>query len=135
MNLFQKKRINNKEYPVFVTAGDGKQKLAHILHNQYLNYCYKTLASIAGSLVVFGFGFGKYDEHIIEAINKAAQSQIQAKILFRRYGRNMSLKQGLESVSNTTFCWTKSITGLTSLKMPPNYQFKNLWFVTGYCQS
>jgi len=70
-----KKRIDNKEYPVFVTAGDGKQKLAHILHNQYLDYCYKTLTSITGSLVVFGFGFGKYDEHIIEAINKAAKGQ------------------------------------------------------------
>lgn len=70
-----KKRINNKEYPVFVTAGDGKQKLVHILHNQYLDYCYKTLSSIAGSLVVFGFGFGKYDEHIIDAINKAAKGK------------------------------------------------------------
>jgi hypothetical protein len=70
-----KKRIDNKEYPVFVTAGDGKQKLAHILHNQYLDYCYKTLSSITGSLVVFGFGFGKYDRHIIDAINKAAKGK------------------------------------------------------------
>jgi len=70
-----KKRINNKEYPVFVTAGDGKQKLAHILHNQYLEYCYKMLSSITGSLIVFGFGFGKYDEHIIDAINKAAKGR------------------------------------------------------------
>ena len=70
-----KKRIDNKEYPVFVTAGDGKQKLEHILHNQYLDYCYKTLSSISGSLVVFGFGFGKYDEHIINAINKAAKGK------------------------------------------------------------
>jgi len=70
-----KKRIERKEYPVFVTAGDGKQKLAHILHNQYLDYCYKKLSTITGSLVVFGFGFGKYDEHIIEAINKAAKQK------------------------------------------------------------
>jgi hypothetical protein len=68
-----KKRIDRKEYPVFVTAGGGKEKLAHILHNQYLDYCYKKLTTITGSLVVFGFGFGKYDEHIIKAINKAAK--------------------------------------------------------------
>jgi len=74
-----KKRIDKKEYPVFVTAGDGKQKLAHILHNQYLDYCYKTLSSITGSLVVFGFGFGKYDEHIINAINKAAKGKKEDK--------------------------------------------------------
>ena len=49
-----KKRIDKKEYPVFVTAGDGKQKLEHILHNQYLDYCYKKLSTIVGSLVVFG---------------------------------------------------------------------------------
>ena len=64
-------------HPVFVTAGDGKQKLAHILHNQYLAYCYKTLLDITGSLVVFGFG--KYDEHIIEAINKAAKKRKRDK--------------------------------------------------------
>jgi len=75
-----KKRIVGKEYPVFVTAGDGNQKLAHILHNQYLDYCYKKLATITGSLVVFGFGFGKYDEHIIEAINKAAKQKRQNRL-------------------------------------------------------
>lgn len=74
-----KKRIDKKEYPVFVTAGDGKRKLAHILHNQYLTYCYKTLSNITGSLVVFGFGFGKYDEHIIDAINKAAKGKKEDK--------------------------------------------------------
>jgi len=75
-----KKRIEDKEYPVFVTAGDGKQKLAHILHNQYLDYCYKALSTITGSLVVFGFGFGKYDEHIIDAINKAAKQKIPDRL-------------------------------------------------------
>jgi hypothetical protein len=66
-----KSRMAKKEYPVFVTAGDGSQKLEHILHNQYLDFCYKKLCKIKGSLVVFGFGFGKYDGHIIDAINKA----------------------------------------------------------------
>jgi hypothetical protein len=70
-----KKRIDKKEYPVFVTAGDGMQKLEHIFHNPYLEYCYKKLSTITGSLVVFGFGFGKHDEHIIEAINKAAKQK------------------------------------------------------------
>jgi hypothetical protein len=70
-----KKRIDKKEYSVFVTAGDGKQKLEHILHNQYLDYCYKKLSTVTGSLVVFGFGFAKHDEHIIEAINKAAKQK------------------------------------------------------------
>jgi len=57
----------------FVTAGDGQQKLAHIKHNEYLTYCYDNLCNAKGSLVTFGFNFGEYDEHIIEAINRAAK--------------------------------------------------------------
>ncbi|MFC1478745.1 DUF4917 family protein [Candidatus Margulisiibacteriota bacterium] len=69
------KRIESKEYPVFVTAGNGNQKKEHILHNQYLDYCYKQLSSVTGSLITYGFGFGDYDRHIIEAINKAASQK------------------------------------------------------------
>lgn len=66
-------RMEKGEYPIFVTAGDGNQKLKHIMHNQYLTYCYENLCAAEGSLVTFGFNFGLYDEHIIDAINKAAK--------------------------------------------------------------
>lgn len=66
-----KNRISSKQYPIFVTAGNGKDKLAQIRRNRYLNYCYEKLCSIDGSLVSFGFNFGDYDEHIIDALNKA----------------------------------------------------------------
>ena len=68
-----KKRLLNKEYPVFVTAGNSSQKLEHIMHNRYLSHCYDRLSNIEGSLTVFGFGFGEYDEHIIDAINNASK--------------------------------------------------------------
>lgn len=68
-----KERINRGEYPVFVTAGDGNQKLNQITHNKYLNFCLEKLMSIEGSLITFGFNFGEYDEHIIDAINIAAK--------------------------------------------------------------
>jgi hypothetical protein len=68
-------RMEKGEYPIFVTAGDGEQKLTHITHNQYLTYCYDSLCQAKGSLVTFGFGFGQYDEHIIEAINRAAKQK------------------------------------------------------------
>lgn len=67
------KRMEKREYPVFVTAGNGTQKLNHILHNQYLAFCYETLTKIQGSLITFGFKFGEYDEHIIGAVNAAAK--------------------------------------------------------------
>ncbi|OBX37864.1 hypothetical protein A8U91_02243 [Halomonas elongata] len=73
--LLQKieKRMRRGEYPVFVTAGDGDEKLTHMMHNQYLTHCYETLSNITGSLVTFGFNFGRYDRHIIQAINRAAK--------------------------------------------------------------
>lgn len=64
-------RLDAGEYPVFVTAGNGDEKLALIRHNQYLSNCYDMLSGIDGSIVSFGFGFGQYDEHIINALNKA----------------------------------------------------------------
>nr|VFJ71098.1 MAG: protein of unknown function (DUF4917) [Candidatus Kentron sp. FW] len=66
-------RMAKGEYPIFVTAGDGQQKLSHIKHNEYLTFCYENLCNAEGSLVTFGFNFGKYDEHIIKAINRAAK--------------------------------------------------------------
>ena len=68
-----KKRLDNKHYPIFVTAGNGDEKLNHISHNKYLTDTYDELSSISGSLVTFGFNFGEYDNHIIEALNKASK--------------------------------------------------------------
>lgn len=67
-----KRNIQDKKYPIFVAAGDSKQKMEHISHNKYLTFCYDRLTEITGSLIVFGFSFGENDAHIIDAINKAA---------------------------------------------------------------
>jgi hypothetical protein len=67
------KRMLNKEYPIFVTAGNAQEKLRHIMHNKYLTFCYDKLCSITGSLVTIGFSFSDNDTHIIDAINKAAK--------------------------------------------------------------
>lgn len=66
-------RMESGDYPVFVTAGDGRDKLSQIRHNQYLSWCYDQFAQIEGSVVTFGFNFGPYDEHIIAAVNEAAK--------------------------------------------------------------
>ncbi|MFQ2672859.1 DUF4917 family protein [Aeromonas caviae] len=68
-----KERIHSSQYPIFVASGNGDEKLSHILHNRYLTYCYDALCAIEGSLITFGFNFGEYDEHIINAINIAAK--------------------------------------------------------------
>lgn len=66
-------RLQKGEYPVFVTAGNGEEKLERIRHNRYLSFCYDSLCKTEGSLVSFGFNFGNYDLHIVDAINKAAK--------------------------------------------------------------
>lgn len=74
-------RMENDEYPLFVTAGKGRQKLKHIMSNQYLMHCYKNLCEVEGSLVTFGFSFGESDDHIVNAINKAANRRGSNKLL------------------------------------------------------
>lgn len=73
-----KERMENKDYPIFVTAGDGQEKLKHIYHNRYLTHCYESLCNIQGFLISFGFNFGEYDSHIIDAINRAAKRGAQS---------------------------------------------------------
>lgn len=73
-----KERMDKKDYPIFVTAGDGQEKLKHIYHNRYLTHCYENLCNIQGSLISFGFNFGEYDFHIIDAINRAAKRGAQS---------------------------------------------------------
>lgn len=68
-----RERMDSGSYPIFVTAGGGREKLSHIMHNHYLSWCYDQFCGIEGSLVTFGFNFGPYDEHIIDAINRAAK--------------------------------------------------------------
>jgi hypothetical protein len=87
-------RMSRHEYPIFVTAGDGDDKLAHIMHNKYLTFCYDNLCSINGSLVAFGFNFGEYDEHIIDALNKATKFNPQTG------GKLLSIYIGVYSPSD-----------------------------------
>lgn len=68
-----KKKIDSGSYPIFVAAGTSDEKLQHIKHNPYLNYCYDSLCKINGSLIVLGFSFGDNDTHIIDAINEAGR--------------------------------------------------------------
>ncbi|UFH31643.1 DUF4917 family protein [Chryseobacterium sp. C-71] len=76
-------RMESKSYPIFVTAGNAQEKLNQISHNKYLAFCYDDFSNIEGSLIVFGFNFGEYDTHIIDAINKAANQGMPAANILR----------------------------------------------------
>ena len=55
-------------YPIFISEGNSLQKKTKILHNGYLNHCYKSLRSISGDIVIFGSSLKSNDEHILDAI-------------------------------------------------------------------
>lgn len=60
-------------YPIFVSEGTSEQKHTKIIHNAYLNHCYKSLGTIGGTrdpsnLIVFGTLLKTNDEHIREII-------------------------------------------------------------------
>lgn len=60
--------LNDNRYPVFVSEGTSEQKKTKIIHNAYLNHCYKSLSTIQGNLIVFGTMLKSNDEHIQNAI-------------------------------------------------------------------
>lgn len=100
-------RIGKKQYPIFVTAGNGREKLEHIMHNRYLTYCYETFTQMDGSLVTFGFNFGQYDEHIIDAINIAAHHGNKAAEKLRSIYIGVysdENKRHIESIENKFKC-------------------------------
>jgi hypothetical protein len=96
-------RMEAKAYPIFVTAGNAQEKLNHIMHNRYLSHCYDQLCGINGSLITFGFNFGEYDSHILEAINKASNQGMGGADVLR------SVYIGVYSDENLEFI--KSISG------------------------
>jgi hypothetical protein len=62
-------------YPIFVSEGTSEQKQSKIIHNAYLNHCYKSFGSIGrikvpSNLIVFGTLLKTNDAHIKEAILK-----------------------------------------------------------------
>jgi hypothetical protein len=71
-----KKSLNSNIYPIFISEGNSEQKLTKIIHNSYLNHCYRSLRSLGGGgkksnkgdLVVFGTYLKKNDNHILEAL-------------------------------------------------------------------
>ena len=63
-----KQALADKKYPVFISEGTSKQKKQKIIHNAYLNHCYKSIKKIGGDLVIFGTLLKKNDEHILNAI-------------------------------------------------------------------
>ena len=71
-----KENLEKSIYPIFISEGDSKQKKTKILHNSYLNHCYKSLRFIGGDLVILGTELKRNDSHILEAIMESKVKNI-----------------------------------------------------------
>jgi hypothetical protein len=63
-----KENLDRKIYPIFISEGTSHQKKTKIIHNSYLNHCFKSLRRIGGDLVILGTLLKNNDAHILEAI-------------------------------------------------------------------
>lgn len=61
-------KLNDNIYPIFISEGDSAQKMYKIIHNAYLNHCYKSLCNISGDLIIFGASLSAHDDHILKAV-------------------------------------------------------------------
>jgi hypothetical protein len=87
-----KDNLERSIYPIFISEGNSKQKLTKILHNSYLNHCYKSLRFITGDLVILGTQLKKNDSHILDAIMESKVTNIfvgVSKIGDAEYIKNM----------------------------------------------
>ncbi|WP_301980856.1 DUF4917 family protein [Campylobacter jejuni] len=64
------------------------RKKAKIIHNAYLNHCYKSLSYIDGDLIVFGTMLKSNDEHIQDAILKSKVKNIYFGVSSLEKGKN-----------------------------------------------
>lgn len=60
--------IADGDMPLFVSEGDGPQKLRTILRNPYLSYAYGALQDNSAPLVLLGIALTAADSHILDAI-------------------------------------------------------------------
>jgi Domain of unknown function (DUF4917) len=63
-------------YPLIVAEGTSDEKMARIMHSNYLGRGYRSFAKIGGSLFVFGHAMHDNDEHWYRLIEKGNISQL-----------------------------------------------------------
>lgn len=67
--------------PLFVSEGTSQQKIKSIQGSYYLNTVYReVLANLPSELVVYGWGFGEHDLHILRRIAKSGIEKVALSV-------------------------------------------------------
>lgn len=57
-------------FPLIVSEGESREKLARINHSNYLARGYRSFSKLGGALYTFGVAFSDNDDHILDLIRK-----------------------------------------------------------------
>ncbi|ENM5919933.1 DUF4917 family protein [Vibrio mimicus] len=72
---------SGKYIPLFVSEGMSKQKINAIQNSYYLNTIYREVfPSLQGSLVIYGWGLGEHDIHIVERLKKSKVKRVAVSV-------------------------------------------------------
>lgn len=67
--------------PLFVSEGTKEQKVKSIQSSYYLNTVYReVLTSLSNNLVIYGWGMGEHDMHIIQRVAKSNISKVAISV-------------------------------------------------------
>lgn len=68
--------MTRKRTPVFVSEGATEDKLAAIMSDGYLSYCFDALRDSEGGLTIYGFSLSDNDQHIVDAIHSSPMQRV-----------------------------------------------------------
>jgi len=72
---------SSEHVPLFVSEGTSLQKVNSILGSNYLRTVLReVIPSLDESLVIYGWGFGEHDEHILKALSKSNIERIAVSV-------------------------------------------------------
>lgn len=68
--------LSDDIFPLFVSEPSAELKHQKMIHNPYLNHCYRSLSEINGALFIFGLSFNDNDDHIFQALHEISEERL-----------------------------------------------------------
>lgn len=89
------KWISGDYVPLFVSEGTSEQKVKSIQNSFYLNTVFREVLPVPmDSLVIYGWGLGEQDEHILSQIEKSGIEKVAVSV----YKNNQAYCNDVENV-------------------------------------
>jgi len=72
--------LGDNRYPIYVAEGTSESKMQRIQHSAFLSRGFRSLASISGSLFIFGHSLADNDEHVLRLIERGKVKNVYVSI-------------------------------------------------------